>query len=132
MAQKLTPKQEKFCLKYVETGNASEAYRRSYDAGRMKPETINRSAKSLMDDPKIAARIKKLQSAAVKRHEITVDDLVKELEEARILASTTENPQTSSMVSATMGKAKLLGLVVDKSMAIKPHEERLKDELQEP
>ncbi|WP_311514794.1 LEM-3-like GIY-YIG domain-containing protein [Oligella urethralis] len=28
-ARKLTPKQEAFCLAYIETGNASEAYRRS-------------------------------------------------------------------------------------------------------
>ncbi len=29
MARDLTPKQEKFCLKYIETGNASEAYRQA-------------------------------------------------------------------------------------------------------
>ncbi|TIS17849.1 MAG: hypothetical protein E5X10_01890, partial [Mesorhizobium sp.] len=29
----LTQKQEAFCLAYVETGNASEAYRRSCDVG---------------------------------------------------------------------------------------------------
>ncbi|MGU9998175.1 terminase small subunit, partial [Bordetella avium] len=37
----LTPKQEAFALAYVETGNASEAYRRAYSAERMKPETVN-------------------------------------------------------------------------------------------
>ncbi len=45
----LTTKQEKFCQSYVELGNASEAYRRSYDASRMKTESINRKAKELMD-----------------------------------------------------------------------------------
>ena len=35
----LTPKQEAFCLAYMETGNASEAYRRAYDADNMKPAT---------------------------------------------------------------------------------------------
>lgn len=37
----LTPKQETFCLAYIETGNASEAYRQAYDAENMKPDTVN-------------------------------------------------------------------------------------------
>ena len=37
---KLTIKQEAFARAYVETGNASEAYRLAYDAARMKPEVI--------------------------------------------------------------------------------------------
>ena len=35
MADKLTPKQEAFVLAYIETGNASEAYRRAYNAENM-------------------------------------------------------------------------------------------------
>ena len=31
----LTPKQEKFCQLYIELGNASEAYRQSYDCSKM-------------------------------------------------------------------------------------------------
>ena len=38
----------------------------------------------------------------------TYDDLIKELEEARQMGADTES--ASAMVSATMGKAKLLGL----------------------
>ena len=41
---KLTPKQEKFAQVYVETSNASEAYRQAYDALKMKPETITRKS----------------------------------------------------------------------------------------
>jgi phage terminase small subunit len=41
----LTQRQEKFCLAYIETGNASESYRRAYNAENMKPVTINRKAK---------------------------------------------------------------------------------------
>lgn len=58
----LTPKQEAFCLAYIETGNATESYRRSYDVSRMKPASINRKAKELMDNGIIAARISELQS----------------------------------------------------------------------
>ena len=109
---KLTPKQEKFCQVYIETGNASEAYRQAYNTAKMKPETVNRTAKQLLDNRKIAARLDELRALHQKRHEITVDDLVKELEEARKLAFETD--KAAAAVSATMGKAKLLGLVVDK------------------
>ncbi len=44
----LTPKQEAFALAYVETGNASEAYRYAYDAGNMKLASVNRKAKELL------------------------------------------------------------------------------------
>lgn len=107
---KLTPKQEAFCLAYLETGNASEAYRRAYSAENMKPETVNRSAKELLDHPKITARLAELRRPIAKRHKITLDDLLRELEEARSAALSCENPQSSAAVSATMGKAKLLGL----------------------
>ena len=110
----LTPKQEAFALAYVETGNASEAYRRSYNAEKMKPETVNRTAKEQLDNPKIAARLAELKAAHVERHEITVDDLIRELEEARSIAMAGERQQPAAMVAATMGKAKILGLVQDK------------------
>lgn len=109
---KLTPKQEKFCLVYIETGNASEAYRQSYNTAKMKPETVNRTAKQLLDNRKIAARVDELREEHAKRHEITVDTLVAELEEARKLAFETE--KAAAAVQATLGKAKLLGLVVEK------------------
>lgn len=111
----LTPKQEAFALAYVETGNASEAYRRAYNAGNMKPETVNRTAKELMDNPKIAARVHEIRSAHVERHETTVDDILRELEEARVVALQQEKPQAAAMVAASMGKAKLLGMLTDKT-----------------
>lgn len=110
----LTPKQEAFAIAYVETGNASEAYRRSYNAEKMKPETVNRTAKEQLDNPKIAARLAELKAAHVERHEVTVDDLIRELEEARSIAMAGERQQPAAMVAATMGKAKILGLVQDK------------------
>lgn len=106
----LTLKQEAFCLAYLETGNASEAYRMAYSAANMKPETVNRTAKELLDNPKIAARVDHLQAEAAKRNEITVDTLILELEEARQAALASETAQSSAAVSATMGKAKLLGM----------------------
>ncbi len=74
----LTPKQESFCLRYIETGNASEAYRLSYDAGGMKPESVNRSAKALLDNAKIAARLGEMKARQLKRHDVTIDRVLAE------------------------------------------------------
>lgn len=110
----LTPKQEGFCRLYIETGNASEAYRRSYDAQNMKQEAIWVEACRLLDNPKVALRVAELQQSLVKRHEVTVDSLMLELEEARTAAMGATNPQSAAAVAATMGKAKLAGLLIDK------------------
>ena len=109
----LTPKQESFCQLYIELGNASEAYRQSYDADSMQSDTVNRRAKELLDNGKIGARLYKIRKEHAMRHNITVDSLLIELEEARktaLDAGKLEKLQVAAAVSATMGKAKLLGL----------------------
>lgn len=106
----LTIKQEAFCQAYIETGNASEAYRKAYAADKMKPEAIHVQASKLLDNPKIALRVSELQGEIKERHNVTVDSLILELEEARRAALTAETPQSSAAVAATMGKAKLVGL----------------------
>lgn len=106
----LTQKQEAFCIAYLETGNASEAYRRAYDTEKMNPASVNRCAKGVIDNAKIASRIAELRAPVIKKAQITVEDLLRELEEARTVAMTCETPQSSAAIAATMGKAKLLGL----------------------
>lgn len=108
----LTPKQEAFCLAYIETGNASEAYRQAYDAGQMKPETINKRASELLTKGEIAGRITDLKAAHVERHNVTIDTIREMLVEDRKLARELETP--AAAVSATMGLAKLYGLLTDK------------------
>lgn len=107
----LTAKQEKFCQGVAKGLTYSDAYREAYDAENMKTETINRKAKELIDNGKVAARIDKLKQRALKRYDLTVDDIISELEEAREIAKETKT--SAAMVSASMGKAKLLGMVVD-------------------
>jgi phage terminase small subunit len=63
----LTPKQEKFAAKYVECGNATKAYRYSYDCSNKKPATVNRLAKYNLDNVKIATRIKELQEVTAQK-----------------------------------------------------------------
>ena len=64
---RLTPKQRKFCDCVISGMGQSEAYRAAYNTEKMKPETVNRSAFELMENPKIAATIKEGQKAATER-----------------------------------------------------------------
>lgn len=69
----------------------------------------------LKGNEKVIARVAELQERGAVRAEITIASLVEELEEARQAALQADTPQSSAAVTASMGKAKLLGLVVDKS-----------------
>lgn len=59
---KLTIKQEKFVLKYLECGNASEAYRFAYDCSKMSDKTVWEKASKLLSDGKVRARIDYLKA----------------------------------------------------------------------
>lgn len=76
---KLTIKQERFARAYIETGNASEAYRRAYEPKKMSDEAVAVEACRLLKSPKVALMVEQLQQAAAKRNEITVDRIVREL-----------------------------------------------------
>jgi phage terminase small subunit len=78
MAKNLTLKQEKFCLEYIETGNASEAYRRAFNTERMKPETVNRNAKAMIDDSKIATRLQALKKPVIEKMELNLEKVLTE------------------------------------------------------
>lgn len=108
----LTVKQENFCQGVAKGLTYSDAYRQAYNASKMKMETINRKAVELMSNGKVAARVEELKRRALQRYDLTVDDIVEELEDARKIAR--KLGQSSAMVSASMGKAKLFGMIVDK------------------
>ena len=105
---KLTTKQEKFCKSFIETGNASEAYRQSYECQKMKGPTINRNAVALLDNSKIATRVGELQLNLQKKFEVTVESLSKELDEDRQLARSLGQP--GAAISALNVKARIHGL----------------------
>lgn len=75
----LTIKQEKFCLAYVETGNASEAYRRVYNCSKWKDKSVWEKASALLANVKVKSRVDQLKADLVKRHEVTVDRIISEL-----------------------------------------------------
>jgi len=103
----LTAKQEAFCLGYVETGNASEAYRRAYEVGAdTKPESVWTNASKLLADAKVKQRVADLQIMARDIALVSVGTLTKELEDARSHAMA-DPKGAAAAVSAIMGKAKL-------------------------
>lgn len=69
-------------------------------------------ASRLAARPDVRARVDEILSRAAKRAEITVADIAKQLDEDRTFAKTVK--QAGAMVSATLGKAKVLGLIVDR------------------
>lgn len=127
----LTLKQEAFCQAYIENkGNASEAYRTAYAAGKMKAETVNKRAYELMANGEITGRVAELQQEHRTKHDITVSDLLKELDEARQAALSAETPQASAAVAATMGKARLTGLdkvLIDLTADVKVENRSIKE-----
>jgi phage terminase small subunit len=78
---KLTEKQEQFCLVYLETGNATEAYRQCYDISNSKPETINRRAKELIDNSKIQARMEELREPLLKKAELSEEYVLQNIKD---------------------------------------------------
>lgn len=112
--KKLTPKQENFCLHYLELGNASEAYRNAGYSKGMSDKTVNEASARLLKNSKVIARLNELRKPIVEKTMITIEDLVEELEKARKAALGAETVQASAAISATMGKAKLLGFGIEK------------------
>jgi len=62
--KKLTPKQERFAQEYLATGNASEAYRRAYNAEKMKPAVVKVKACELLKNGNVAVTVEDLREAS--------------------------------------------------------------------
>lgn len=108
----LTPKQEDFCIAYLETGNASEAYRRAYSCENMTPATINRSAKDVIDNPKIRARLESLRAPALESARMTIEG---HLERLKVLSEKAEaDGKFAAAVTAEMARGKVSGFYVEK------------------
>lgn len=104
---KLTTKQQLFISAYCSNGyNGTQA---AIEAGYSE-NTARAIATENLAKPYIIEEIDKYKASISERHMITVDSLIKELEEARKIALEAETPQSSAAIAATMGKAKLCGL----------------------
>lgn len=100
----LTPKQELFVKEYLVDLNGKQAAIRAGYA----PASAEVHASRMLSKAKVQEMVAEKQAKRAERLEVTVDDLIAELEEARALAFQTG--KAGPAVQATMGKAKLLGM----------------------
>lgn len=110
----LTPKQEAFVAAYLETGNATEAYRRSYDCSGMKDPTINRAAKELLDNPKIATRLGVLQERAAAKVVLSRAWVLEQLMDNVGKAKTAADFTASNKALELLGKTDELQMFVER------------------
>lgn len=100
-------KHEAFAQALAKGQSASDAYvTAGYNESRS-------AASRLSTNVNIANRIKELQSKAAERAIVTIEDIARQLDEDREFAR--QCGSASASVAATMGKAKVLGLVTDKT-----------------
>ena len=80
MAKKkeLTIKQEKFCNKYLECGNASEAYRFAYDCSKMSDETVWKRSSELLQNGEVTGRLEYLKNHLAEAAGITALQIIRE------------------------------------------------------
>lgn len=100
---KLTPKQERFCIEYFKCGNASQAYRIAYDAEKMADATINRKAFDVLANGKVTARLDELKRKVEKRTLITKERGIE------ILTEIAEASQDKDRIGAVKQLSKILG-----------------------
>lgn len=107
-ARRLTAKQQRFVQEYLKDQNATQAaIRAGYSEA-----TAKQQGSRLLTNVDVAAAVSAAQTKVAKRAAVTVHSLAAELEQARALALIEK--QSSAAVAATMGKAKLFGLAIER------------------
>lgn len=108
MVNKLTPREEQFARAFLETGNATEAYRRSYSWENMTAGAIAVEGHRILKRPKVARIIAEARLEVQARLAVTLESITEELEWARLQAM--EKGNVSAAIAAIIGKAKMHGL----------------------
>jgi len=108
----LTPKQRAFCDRYLEIGNASEAYRRSYGAECMSDHAIRTEASRLLRHPDIALRISQFHEKAEAQTLLTLEQHMEELRVLRDCAK--KKSQLAAAIKAEELRGRLRGFYVEK------------------
>ena len=98
----------------MRTGNQRQAYREAYDAENSGDATVDVKACNLLKMGKVRIRLEQLQERTAKKTETTVESIDAMLEEAFQKAKADPKGH-AGMVAAAMGKAKLHGLIINKS-----------------
>lgn len=114
----LTQKQESFCIAYIKTANATEVYRQVYNCSKMKPATVNRNAKALLDNNKIVTRLQELRAPVIAEAQITLAAHLEELRQIRDQAIMDRN--WPAAIAAEVNRGKVSGLYVRKIEGVTP------------
>lgn len=109
----LTKKQEDFALVYVETGNASDAYRRTYAVKSMTEKSINETASRLLKNVKVAARIAELRAPVVEKAGLTLEKHLDDLLRLRNMA--VKDAKWTAAIQAEIARGKAAGLYVERT-----------------
>lgn len=110
--KKLTPKQERFVLAYMETGNASESYRKAYDAKQMTEKSVNETASRLLKNVKVAARLEALRAPVLEATQMTLEGHLQRLKELSDEAQ--ENGKFGPAIQAEIARGKVSGFYVER------------------
>lgn len=110
---KLTQRQENFCLAYIETGNASEAYRKAYNAVRSSEKSVWENASKLLNNTKVISRLEKLRAKAADRAIITLECHLEELKTLRDEARA--EGRYNAAIAAEIARGKAAGLYTEQS-----------------
>ena len=88
----LTAKQEAFCQAIADGLSQSDAYRRAYNAEKMKPETVQNNAYNLMQNSEVKARVQELRGKLESKQLWTREQSINKAIEAIEMASTNGKP----------------------------------------
>ena len=113
-ARPLTVKQETFAFHAASGMSYADAYRHAYNAGNMSPDAIRVEAARLKNHPSVALAIEDQKRAIREETGINAKRVTEMLLSDRQIAY--ESKQAGAAVSATMGIAKVNGLL-DKAEA---------------
>jgi hypothetical protein len=124
----MTPKQHQFAREVVLGKSQADAYRSAYNTARMNDNSIRREASRLMDNPKVATTVVKLQHKA---DAAVVQERIASREE--VLQTLTSymhsgEPKDSVRLRAAEMMGKHYGLFTDRIEAVVP--ERSPQEIQ--
>lgn len=101
---------EKFAQELAKGESASSAYKQAgYSTAGNAAEAC---ASRLLRDAKVAARLGELKARAAEKAVVTAADIAAQLDEDRKFARGLK--QGAAAVSATLGKAKVLGVIIDR------------------
>lgn len=119
MGKGLTIRQEKFAQKYVECGNASEAYRYAYPSStKWKDKTVWENASRLMANSKVSARVKELEEASKQASQVTREEIIKLCADVIRGAMITDNAQMRKEVIGGTSKSTTTQTNISKTWAI--------------